>query len=191
MPEGRVIDLLPEIPEEVVQKVEKKGKQNVFALFSILFIGFAAIFILLGNLAAQIEYNVQNDRLAETRGEIIGLQYVELKQKTFNVKMDTYRSVTSHDFSSDVVLTYLLDVANQLSTVKSMYLDDAMNFSINGTTDSYMNVARIWHDMSKDKNYFQWVDLKNVSKDLEADDPGNSVSYSFSGTLIRENVDNL
>lgn len=185
------IDLLPDIPEEVIEKAEKKGKMNVFAIFSIVFIGSATVLILLANMAAQIEQNVQKEMLARSRQEILDLQYVEVKQRTFNVKMDTYRSVIDHDFSSDVILQYLSDVAGRLSTVQSMYLDDAMNFTLSGTADSYLNVARIWHDMSKQKDYFEGVNLDGVYKDIHATDQANSVSYIFSGTMIRENVDNL
>jgi hypothetical protein len=185
------IDLLPDVPEEEIIKAEKKGKMNIFAIFSIVFIGTATVLVLLANLAAQLEQNVQKEMLAKSRQDILDLQYVEIKQRTFNVKMDTYRTVVDHDFSSDVVLQYLLDVAGRLSTVRSMYLDDTMNFTVSGTADSYLNVARIWHDMSKQKDYFENVNLTGVSKDLDAPDPSNGVTYNFSGTMIKENVDNL
>lgn len=184
------IDLLPEIPEEEVQKVEKRGKLNVFAVFSIFTILFLAVFILLGNLYAQIEFNITNQRLADSKQKILDLQYVELKQKTLVTKMAAYESVRSHDFSSDVILTYLLDVAGEISEVQNLNLDDAMNFSVKGTADSYLNVARIWHNMSEQENYFDTVNLDSVGL-MEKEENETQVRYSFSGNMIKENVDDL
>ena len=184
------IDLLPEIPEEEVQKVEKRGKLNVFSVFSIFSILFMAIFILLGNLYAQIEYNITNQRLSDSRQKILDMQYIELKQNTLNTKMASYESVRSHDFSSDVILTYLLEVSGELSDVRGLHLDDSMTFTVSGTADSYLNVARIWHNMSEQEDYFEVVNLSSVGL-TDTDDEESVVRYSFSGKMIKDNVDDL
>lgn len=185
------IDLLPEIPEEEIIKVEKKGKINVFAVFSIFTILFLSVFILLGNLFATVEYNITNQRLADTNRKIMDLQYVELRQRTLNEKMSAYASVRSQDFSADVVLSYLLSVAGELSEVRTLRLDDAMGFSVSGTADSYLSVAKIWHNMCQQENYFETVELKGVSLTDQDENTRSRVNYSFSGTMIKENVDNL
>ena len=183
------IDLLPEIPQEEVKEIEKKGKLNVFGVFSVLFVVIASLAILSFNLFSRLDYNRKSQQLVDSEGEVRALQYTELKQRTLMAKVRTYSSVREHDFSSDVVLSYLRDVVSDLSSVSSMYLDDAMTFSVRGRTDSYMNVARIWHNMAQQEDYFEHVNLDYVRMDKT--DDGTVVSFAFSGVMIKEHVDNL
>ncbi len=191
MENRKSIDLLPEIPKEEVEKVQKKGKLNLFGVLSIFLVVFVSIIILLLNLFFRIDYNNSDQKLADTNNEVLGLQYVELKQKTLNTKMDTYGSVREHDCSTDVVLEYLLEVAEGLSSVSGIYLDDSMLFQITGKADSYINVARLWHDMAQDEDYFEYVNLESVHLVDGNEEANDKVTYSFSGKMIKENVDKL
>ena len=190
MAERRTIDLLPEIQEAEVKEIKKKGKLNLFGVFSVFLVGAATVVILVLALFSRMDYNAKNQRLSDSSNEIVALQYIEIKQKTLNTKIDTYTSVQKHDFSSDVILEYLLEVAGGLSDVKSMYLDDSMQFSISGSADSYINVARIWHDMAQQEDYFEYVNLENVGKGIREGDQV-VVTYGFNGQMIRGNVGNL
>ena len=190
MAEG-TIDLLPEISKEEVEIIEKRGRLNLFGVFSIFIVGLATLVLLVLTLFSRIDYNRKNQRLTDTASEIQVLQYVELKQSTLNTKVDTYILVQSHDFSSDVIVRYLLDVAGRLSVVENIYLDDSMSFSLAGSADSYLNVARIWHNMAESKDYFEYVNLSSVGKVSKEQEDGNTVRYSFEGKMIRENVGNL
>lgn len=187
----RTIDLLPEISKEEVEIIEKKGRINLFGVFSIFIVGLVTLILLILTLFSRIDYNSKNQRLTDTASEIKALQYVELKQNTLNTKMDTYISVQSHDFSSDVIMNYLLDVAGRLSVVENIYLDDSMGFSLAGSADSYLNVARIWHNMAESEDYFEYVNLNSVGKASKDQGDSGTVRYSFEGKMIRENVGNL
>jgi hypothetical protein len=187
----RSIDLLPEIPEEEVKEIKQRGRLNLFGVFSIFVVGLATLVILVLTLAARIDYNSKNQRLADTSSEIKSLQYIELKQNTFNTKVDTYTSVQKHDFSSDVILDYLMEVAGRLSVVGGMYLDDSMGFRLTGSADSYMNVARIWHNMAENQDYFEFVNLNSVGREDGTFGGSSTVLYVFEGKMIRDNVGNL
>jgi len=184
------IDLLPKVPEEQVKKVQRKGKVNVFALTAIFLVVSTLLLIFLLKLLLQFDYNKKEQKLVDVKNEIISLQYVELKQKTLDSKIDAYVTVRDLDFSPDVVLTYLRDVAKDLSEVNTLNLDSNLEFQLNGKTDSYINAARLWHDMSQESDYFEYVTLDSVGMSRDENNQ-QYVSFSFSGKMIRENVGNL
>ncbi|MEA3357010.1 MAG: hypothetical protein U9Q67_01075 [Patescibacteria group bacterium] len=186
---GKSIDLLPQMPEEEIAEVEKKGRINLSGVFFILLIVAMSIMILAADLWVHLDLNSKKQTLADTEAEILSMQYVELKQRTLNNKLDTYSAVMYHDFNSDSVLDYLMEVAEGLGIVNSLYLDDTMKFEMVGKASSYSNVARLWHDMCREKDYFSNVNLDNVRK---SDEDGEIVvRFSFSGYIIKENLDNI
>lgn len=146
--------------------------------------------ILLLNLITKADVNHKKQRIAEENAKIVSLQYIELKQRTLMTKILAYEAVREFDFSSDVVLEYLLETASGLSDVRSMSLDENLEFSFSGTTDSYINVARLWHDMASQQDYFSTISLDGVSK-TQNENGTVFVSFSFSGSMIKENVDKL
>lgn len=187
---GIAIDLLPEMSEKQVKHIQKKGKTNVFAVMLVFSVAAITVGILLLNLLTKADVNKKKQLIAEENAKIVSLQYIELKQRTFMTKVQAYEAVREFDFSSDVVLEYLLETASGLSNVRSISLDENLTFSFSGTTDSYINVARLWHDMANQQDYFSTISLDGVSKN-ENEDGTVVVSFSFSGSMIKENVDKL
>lgn len=190
MQTGGTIDLLPQISEEEVVKIEKKGKLNLTGVLFVFLVVLFSLVVLAGNLWVRMEYNKANQQLKDTEGEIRGLQYVEMRQLTFNNKLGTYAVVTRNDFSADKVLNYLLDVAAGVTEVDSLFLGANLDFEIRGRATSYKNVARLWHDMAREEEYFEWISLERMSK-TEDEDGNPRVSFTFTGKIIKENVDRL
>ncbi len=190
MPETKNINLLPGISMEQVQRIVKKEKINLSGLLFIFLIVFFSAIILGLNLWANLDRNNQRQKLADTEGQIRGLSYTETHQQTFNNKLGTYSAVTDHDYNADQVLIYLKDGASGLATINRLYLDSNLSFEISGTSSSFSNVARLWHDMSRDEEYFESISLENVSKNT-LEEGSNSVSFSFKGKMVAENVAKL
>lgn len=183
------IDLLPKATVEEVQEESRRGRVNLSGVFFVFIVVFFSITILGANLLVRLDLNNRKQELADAESEIMKLRYVELKQKTLNNKVSTFGSVQRRDFNSDKVLNYLMDIAQDISTVESLELDDDMRFEISGHTTSYANVARLWHDMSREEEYFESINLEFARR--QAIEEGNRVNFSFSGVMIKENVDNL
>lgn len=183
----RSIDLLPQISEEEVEEVEEKGKINLYGVFFVFLVVSVSLIVLGGSLLAQLDYNKQSQNLADAEGEILDLQYLEIKQRTLNNKISTYTSVEDRDFYADVVLQYLMEVTESLSTVRSLYLDDNLTFEVRGYTSSYTNVARLWHDMSRREDFFEIVSLQYARKSEE----NEGIVFCFKGVIKRESLDKL
>lgn len=183
------IDLLPQITEEEVEEIEEKGEINLYGVFFVFLVVSVSLVVLGGNLMTQLDYNKQSQNLANTEGEIMDLQYIEIKQRTLNNKMDIYTVVSDRDFYADVVLQYLMEVTESLSTVDSLYLDDNLSFEVRGRTSSYTNVARLWNDMSQQEDFFELVNLQYARK---SEEEGNEcIRFSFTGIMQRESLDKL
>jgi len=183
----RSIDLLPQITEEEVEEIEEKGKINLYGVFFVFLVVSVSLVVLGGGLIAQSDYNRQAQNLADTEGEILDLQYLEIKQRTLNNKISTYTAVEDRDFYADVVLEYLMEVTESLSTVDSLYLDDSLSFEVRGRTSSYINVARLWHDMSRQEDFFEIVNLQYARKS----DEDEGITFSFTGVMSRDSLDKL
>lgn len=180
------IDLLPQVTVEEVQEIEKKGKINLSGVFFIFIVVFISLFILGANLYARNQFNTKSQELADSETEVQNLQYVEVKQKTFNNKFDTFTAVQNQDFKSDKVLEYLMEVSSDLSVVDTLYLDNELSFEIKGSTENFSNVSRLWHEMCTQSDYFSIVNLEYARKGSKGD-----ITFSFSGVLNPEGVDNL
>lgn len=187
---GNEIDLLPKATEEEIQETVKKGRINLSGVFFIFLVVLFSLAILGGNLLARMEHNNKLDQRAKAESEVESLRYVELRQKTLNQKIETYESVKEYDFNADKVLDYLLDVTEGLSETSSLYVDAEMEFEIRGEATSYSNVARLWHDMSREEDYFENINLEYVRKNT-SDEGEDVVYFQFTGTMIRDNVSEL
>jgi Tfp pilus assembly protein PilN len=187
------IDLLPQLSEDEIYEIEEQGKRNFFGVFIVLIVVLISIVILGGNLVIKMQHKSKTKTMSQKENEIVKLQYVEIKQKSLNNKFSTYEAVEDRDFYSDIVLNYLMDVTEQLSTVDSLFLDQTLEFEVSGSATSYRNVARLWHEMSRKEDYFEYVNLgharQNESK--EGEDGGGRVKFSFSGRIKRESIDKL
>lgn len=190
MPKTGAIDLLPEVTEVEVKEVKTKGKVNLFGVLAVLIVIVITVVILGGNLLFRLSYNNKNQVLADTKAQVEDYQYIEIEQRTLNNKISTFNAINEYDFSPDTVLTYLRDISQGLTITESFYLNDTMNFELRGKADSYVNVARLWHEMSVQQEYFQYVNLEYVRKDSDSDE-NEDVMFSFSGRMIKENVDDL
>jgi len=122
-------------------------------------------------------------RLAETENEIERHKLEEIQKKTLDNKLSAYQAVVDQDFNADRVLEYLLEVTEGLSNVRTLYLDNDMKFEIRGTATTYTNVARLWHDMSREEGYFESISLERVSRTDTGD-----VNFVFSGFMVKEQV---
>lgn len=136
------------------------------------------------NLYTKIRLNSVQQRVAETENEITLKQLEEVQMKNLNNKLDAYSAVKGQDFNSNNVLEYLLETTEGLSDVKSLYLDNSMEFEVRGSASSYTNVARLWHDMSREQEYFESISLNRVSRSSET----GTVQFVFSGFMIKEKV---
>lgn len=187
---GVAIDLLPEMSENQVKKIEKKGKSNVFAVLLVLTVFAVTVGVLLMNLITKNELERKNEKLIEVKENIVSLQYIELKQATLVTKVNAYKAVKDFDFSPDIVLAYLNEVAESLSFVRTIDLNENLEFSISGKADSFINVARLWHDMSGQRDYFKTVSLDSVVSH-ESEDGETIVDFTFSGEIVKENISKL
>jgi hypothetical protein len=187
---GVVIDLLPEMSVTQVQKIEKKGRSNVFAVMLIFTVAALTVGVLFLNLLTKADLNRKTQQLADEKRNIVSLQYIELKQGTLVTKVSAYEAVRDFDFSPDIVLQYLLDVAGGLSEVTQIQLNENLEFSINGSADSYINVARLWHDMASQEDYFASVSLDSIAK-TESEEGAGIVGFAFSGVMVKENLNKL
>lgn len=178
------IDLLPKITEEEVHEIEKKGKINLSGVFFIFLFVLVSLVILGANLVAQLSLNSYNENLSSAEKEVVSLQYVEVKQKTLNNKMGTFDVVQRNDFRSGEVLEYLMEISESLSEVDSLYLDQNLQFEVTAKTKSYADVARLWHELSTEEDYFEYISLEyaRLNKD-------KGVSFSFTGVVKEENLD--
>jgi NhaP-type Na+/H+ and K+/H+ antiporter len=183
------INLIPQLTEEEIQEIEVSGKRNFFGVFFVFIVVLVSLVVLGGNLYTQVQYNNKKEILANKEKEVIKLQYVEIKQKTLNNKFSTYSAVEDRDFYSNVVLEYLINISEQLATVDSLFLDENLEFEVSGKTTSYKNVARLWHEMSRQEDYFEYVNLGRASK-IEKDD-GGGIRFSLSGKMKRDSLDKL
>ncbi len=180
------INLLPQLSEEEVEKIEQKGKINFYGVFFVFLLVLISLVVLGGNLIVQLRYNNKSQELFNKEKEVVKLQYVEIKQKSLNNKFETYKAVDERDFSADILLQYLIEVSEQLSNVNTLFLDEALNFEIRGNATSYRNVARLWHDMSRQEDYFEVVNLGYARKTDEG-----AIEFSLSGVMKRESIDKL
>ncbi len=187
---GVAIDLLPELSDSQVKKIEKKGKSNVFAVLLVLTVLALTVGVLVLNFLTKMELNMRQNQLAEEKKKIVSLQYLEMKQKTLVTKVNAYTAVREFDFSPDIVLTYLRDTASGLSTVYAINLNENLEFAISGSTDSYMNVARLWHTMASQEDYFEYITLDSVTR-IESEDDSTTVRFIFAGRMNKENIDNI
>ncbi len=193
MAKKKAINLIPQKTKEEVKDEVKKSKINVSGVLFVLLVVSVSLIVLGLNLYARLDYNSKNQKLANSKSDIIALQSTEKMQKTLNRKLSTYEAVKEGDFSADRVLRYLLDVSSDLSNVNSLYVDEGLNFQMEGTASSYSNVARLWHDMSRDKDYFSTVNLQYARKQTDTESPESegSVIFAFSGKINRENLESL
>jgi hypothetical protein len=178
------INLIPGPTEEEIVVEETKTKRSISGFLFIALVVFLAVVVLGFNLWTKIRLNNAQQDLAETENEISLKQLEELQQKNLNNKLDAFKAVKDQDFNSDRVLEYLLEVTDGLSDVKTLYLDNTMKFEIRGTATSYTNVARLWHDMSREEDYFESISLDRVSRSADS----GSVQFVFSGFMIRDQV---
>jgi hypothetical protein len=178
------INLIPGPTEEEIVVEETKTKRSLSGFLFIAFVVFLAVVVLGFNLWTKIQLNNVQQELVDTENEISLKQLEEIQQKNLNNKLDAYKAVKDQDFNSDSVLMYLLEVTEGLSDVKTLYLDNTMKFEIRGTATSYTNVARLWHDMSREEDYFESISLDRVSRASES----GSVQFVFSGFMIKDQV---
>ncbi len=184
-PEKKVqsINLIPPPTEEEVEYVERKGKRSVSGVLFIALVIFVTVSVLGFNLWVKLRLNQGQQRLAETENEIERHKLEEIQKKTLDNKLSAYQAVVDQDFNADRVLEYLLEVTEGLSNVRTLYLDNDMKFEIRGTATTYTNVARLWHDMSREEGYFESISLERVSRTDTGD-----VNFVFSGFMVKEQV---
>ena len=84
-------------------------------------------------------------------------------------------------------MEYLLEVAEGLSDVRTLYLDNTLQFEMTGSSTSYSNVARLWHDMTREEDFFKSISLERVSKSLET----GRVSFTFSGYVVEDKIEEM
>lgn len=181
------INLIPLPTEEEIEVVVTKGKRNLSGVAFIALVIFIAVLILGLNLWAKLRLNQVNQDIADVENEIKMHQLEEVQKKTLDNKLTAYQTVKNEDFNADKVLSYLLEVAEGLSDVKNLYLDNTLRFEMTGTSSSYTNVARLWHDMTREQEYFESISLERVSRSTET----GKVSFSFSGYVIKDKVKTL
>ena len=87
MVSGKYIDLLPQMAEEEIQEVEKKGRVNLSGVFFILLIVVISLLVLGADLWVHMDLNSKTQHLADVESQIFSMQYIELKQNTLNNKM--------------------------------------------------------------------------------------------------------
>lgn len=183
----RSINLIPGPTEEEIVVEVTKTKRSLSGFIFIAFIVFVAVVVLGFNLYSKIRLNNVQQRLAETENQIATKQLEELQLKNLNNKLDAYAAVKGQDYNSNNVLEYLLQVAEGLGEVKTLYLDNTLMFELKGTASSYTNVARLWHDMAREEEYFENISLNRVNRTSDTGD----VQFIFSGYLVEENITEL
>ncbi len=184
------INLLPGLSQEEVKNIEKKTKLNFSGVLFVFLVVFFSLVILGLNLWVRIDYNATNQKLKNTEGAIRNLSYVETHQKTLENKISTYSTVKESEFSADEILKYLKDTAGNLANVDGLYLDSKLKFELRGSAASFTNVARIWHEMSRDKEYFDNIYLEEVSRSGVADGKGmqTGVRFVFTGVVKQKEI---
>lgn len=183
----QTVNLIPGPTEEEVEIVVRRGKRSFSGLIFIAFVIFIAVVILAFNLWVKLRLNQVRQSLAETENQIKQYQLTEIQQKTLDNKLIAYKSVKGQDFNANSVLEYLLEVTEGLSDVKTLYIDNTMKFEVRGTASSYTNVARLWHDMSREQDYFENISLDRVSRSGES----GKVNFVFAGYIIKDQVMNI
>lgn len=191
MADKQSVNLLPGLSAEKVQQIVKKEKVNLSGVFFVLIIVVFSLIILGVNLWAHTQLNNAKQLRADTETQIRSLGYVAARQQTLNNKLGTYSAVSGQDYNADKVLTYLMEGAQGLATVKRVYVDSNLEFELTGTASNFANVARLWHDMSRDSDYFEYINLQDVSRVAEGGSETAGVSFSFDGKMVRENVNRL
>lgn len=181
------INLIPLPSEEQVKKEISKEKKSLSGISFIALTIFVAVSVLGLNLWAKLRLNRVNQNVAEMKNEILQYQLNEVQKKTLDNKLDAYKAVVNEDFNANKVMEYLLEVAEGLTDVRTLYLDNSLRFEMTGTSSSYANVARLWHDISRDSDFFESISLDRVSKSLDT----GKVSFSFSGNLLKDEVQSM
>jgi hypothetical protein len=62
---------------------------------------------------------------------------------------------------------------------------------VSGRATSYRNVARLWHDMSRQEDYFEYVNLGSANKTEDDDETEGNIKFSFNGAINRETVNKI
>ncbi|MBN1618695.1 hypothetical protein JW887_05155 [Candidatus Dojkabacteria bacterium] len=183
------LNLLPKISEEEVTKIRKKEKISVSGVLFLVIVTFVTLAILIANLLVNSQLSSKKQELSQTESDIVSLRHIELKQNTLNRKITTFTSAEAKDYRADKVLMYLMDVSSRISTVDSIYMNDSLRFEISGSCSSYINVARLWHNLAQEEDYFKVINLDYAQ--LQSVNGEERVSYSIKGTFIKDNLDNL
>ncbi|MFH1546857.1 MAG: hypothetical protein ABIC57_00040 [bacterium] len=183
----RTINLIPKPTQEEIDVVVRKDKRSISGVSFIALIIFVAVSILGFNLWSKLRLNQVEQTLVDAENEIKMHQLEEIQKKTLDNKLLAYQSVKNEDFNADNVLSYLLEVAEGLSDVKTLFLDNTLKFEMTGSASSYTNVARLWHDMTREEKYFESISLERVSRSQDT----GKVSFNFSGYVIKDKVEEM